>query len=169
MLAVTIAAALIYVTVQSSGALALGAACWDERLPRAGRNGSCVESGGGDSTFVEIKTPDEAEPDSDSGEGREPTLYTDQMVSDQSACSALGCGVNAQCLLRGGSPSCLCVDGFTELKTASPWVTTSSPADVSTQDHNSNSVESCPSSHESYCLYQGVCFYYPEMESYACK
>ncbi|XP_056295640.1 pro-epidermal growth factor isoform X2 [Pseudoliparis swirei] len=148
--------------------------------PAAASSGT-AESGGGDSTFVEIKTPattpDEAEPDSDSGdEGREPTLDADQMVSDQSACSALGCDVNAQCLLRGGSPSCLCLGGFTgdgqlcaELKTASPWVTTSSPADVATQDHNSNSVESCPSSHESYCLYQGVCFYFPEMESYACN
>uniref|UniRef100_A0A8C2X8Q0 Epidermal growth factor n=1 Tax=Cyclopterus lumpus TaxID=8103 RepID=A0A8C2X8Q0_CYCLU len=167
-----------------------------------------------DSTFTEnktpLKTPDEAEPDLDS----EPTLYTDKMVSDQSVCSALGCDVNAQCLLRAGSPSCLCLDGFTgdgqlcvemnecscrcaggiecerttgalfkalrgsgracniaimKLKTPSPWVTTGSPADVSTRHRDSNSVESCPSSHESYCLYQGVCFYFPEMESYACN
>lgn len=42
MLAATITAALIYFMVQSSGALALGTACWDERLSRAGRNSSCV-------------------------------------------------------------------------------------------------------------------------------
>lgn len=42
MLAATITAALIYFMVQSSGALALGTACWDERLSRAGRNNSCV-------------------------------------------------------------------------------------------------------------------------------
>lgn len=57
-----------------------------------------------------------------------------------------------------------------EQETASTWVmTTSSPADVTIRHHNGNSVESCPSTHESYCLYQGVCFYFPEMESYACK
>lgn len=42
MLTATITAALIYFIVQSSGALALGTACWDERLSRAGRNSSCV-------------------------------------------------------------------------------------------------------------------------------
>uniref|UniRef100_A0A8D3CZ80 Epidermal growth factor n=1 Tax=Scophthalmus maximus TaxID=52904 RepID=A0A8D3CZ80_SCOMX len=57
-----------------------------------------------------------------------------------------------------------------EQETASTWVmTTSSPADVTIRHHNGNSVESCPSTHESYCLYQGVCFYFPEMESYACN
>lgn len=42
MLAATVTAALIYFTVHNSGLLALGTACWDERLSRAGRNGSCV-------------------------------------------------------------------------------------------------------------------------------
>lgn len=46
MLAATITAALIYFMVQSSGALALGTACWDERLSRAGRNNSCVGESG---------------------------------------------------------------------------------------------------------------------------
>uniref|UniRef100_A0A3Q2YUJ3 Epidermal growth factor n=1 Tax=Hippocampus comes TaxID=109280 RepID=A0A3Q2YUJ3_HIPCM len=38
-----------------------------------------------------------------------------------------------------------------------------------TSSHPGNSVESCPSTHESYCLYQGICFYFPEVESYACN
>uniref|UniRef100_A0A8C7TGH5 Epidermal growth factor n=1 Tax=Oncorhynchus mykiss TaxID=8022 RepID=A0A8C7TGH5_ONCMY len=43
------------------------------------------------------------------------------------------------------------------------------PMDVTSQWLNTNTVESCPSSHDTYCLYEGVCFYFPEMESYACK
>ncbi|XP_034739439.1 pro-epidermal growth factor [Etheostoma cragini] len=153
----------------------------------------------------------------DSDVGSEPTLFTDKMVSDQNECYSLRCDVNAQCLLIAGSPTCLCLEGFTgdghmcvdideckqgthkcdkhaecqnalgkylckcrsgyhgngktcqELETTAPWVTTGSPADVTTQHHNSNSIENCPSTHESYCLYQGVCFYFPEMESYACN
>ncbi|XP_041800377.1 pro-epidermal growth factor [Chelmon rostratus] len=167
-------------------------------------------------TTPELST-DNAEVNLDSEVGSEPTLFTDKMVSDQNECYSLRCDVNAQCLLNAGSPSCLCVEGFTGdghlcvdideckqgthkcdnnaqcqntvgkylckcqagnhstgktcrcLETLSPWVTTGSPADVTTQHHNSNSVESCPSTHESYCLYQGVCFYFPEMESYACN
>ncbi|KAG8003818.1 Pro-epidermal growth factor, partial [Nibea albiflora] len=147
----------------------------------------------------------------------EPTLSTDTMVSDQNECYSLGCDVNAQCLMITGSPTCLCLEGFTgdgqlcvdideckqgthkcdknaecqntlgkylckcpagyhsngrtceAFQTTSPWSTTASPADVTTQHHNTNSIERCPSTHESYCLYQGVCFYFPEMESYACN
>ncbi|XP_045885734.1 pro-epidermal growth factor isoform X1 [Micropterus dolomieu] len=153
--------------------------------------------------------------DSDVGNG--PTLFTDKMVSDQNECYSFRCGINAQCLLNAGSPTCQCLEGFTgdgqlcvdideckqgmhkcdknaecqntlgkyfckcqagyqgngkicqELETTLPWVTTGSPADVTTRQQKSNSVESCPSTHESYCLYQGVCFYFPEMESYACN
>ncbi|XP_071391277.1 pro-epidermal growth factor [Centroberyx affinis] len=85
------------------------------------------------------------------------------------------CDKNAECQNTLGKYLCKCQAGYhgnghtcQELETTSPWVTTSSPADVKTR-HNSNSVESCPSTHESYCLYQGVCFYFPEMESYACN
>ncbi|XP_072252437.1 pro-epidermal growth factor [Leuresthes tenuis] len=149
--------------------------------------------------------------------GGEPALYTDQMISDQNECYSLRCDVKAQCLLDGGNPKCLCLEGFTgdgqicvdidecklgmhncdkhaecqntagkylckcltgyygngqtcqELETKSPWVTPRGPVDVTTWHPNSNSVEKCPSSHEAYCLYQGVCFYFPEMESYACN
>ena len=55
----------------------------------------------------------------------------------------------------------------TETQTKSALVTTRSPVDPTTRGQQS--VESCPSSHDSYCLYEGTCFYFPEMESYACK
>lgn len=34
-------------------------------------------------------------------------------LPDQHDCDSLGCDVNAQCLLNGGSPGCSCVEGFT--------------------------------------------------------
>ncbi|XP_034036848.1 pro-epidermal growth factor [Thalassophryne amazonica] len=55
------------------------------------------------------------------------------------------------------------------VKNRAPWATTSSHADVDMKLLNSNSLASCPSTHDSYCLYQGVCVYFPEMESYACN
>ncbi|KAI3351475.1 hypothetical protein L3Q82_020324 [Scortum barcoo] len=208
-------------------------------LPTDTSNGS-TESGDSKSnnlTSLKNKTlNDESTPLTDSDGGG---LFTDKMVSDQNECHSLRCDVNAQCLLNAGSPTCVCLEGFTgdgqlcegeylcsctlkvslgtvllllfkdideckqrthkcdknaecqntlgkylckcwtgyhgngkmcqELETTLPWLTTGSPADVTTRRHNSNSVESCPSSHESYCLYEGVCFYFPEMESYACN
>ncbi|XP_070693269.1 pro-epidermal growth factor [Pempheris klunzingeri] len=86
------------------------------------------------------------------------------------------CDKNAECQNTFGKYLCKCQTGYhgngktcQELETTSTWVTTGSPADVTTRHHGRNSVESCPSTHESYCLYQGVCFYFPEMESYACN
>ncbi|XP_058506572.1 pro-epidermal growth factor [Solea solea] len=89
------------------------------------------------------------------------------------------CNKNEECQNTLGKYLCKCRAGYhnngqtcQELQvtsSSSSWVTTSSPADVTSQHYDSNSFESCPSSHESYCLYQGVCFYFPEMESYACN
>ncbi|KAM7389104.1 hypothetical protein PAMP_023099 [Pampus punctatissimus] len=87
------------------------------------------------------------------------------------------CDKKAECQNTVGTYLCKCQAGYhgngqtcQEMETTPPWVTvTSSPADVNHRHPNSNSVESCPSTHESYCLYQGVCFYFPEMESYACN
>uniref|UniRef100_A0A3P9I8T1 Epidermal growth factor n=1 Tax=Oryzias latipes TaxID=8090 RepID=A0A3P9I8T1_ORYLA len=56
-----------------------------------------------------------------------------------------------------------------ELESPSSWMTTTSPVEDRNQHHNRSSAQRCPSSHEAYCLYQGVCFYYPEMEAYACN
>ncbi|XP_057705328.1 pro-epidermal growth factor [Corythoichthys intestinalis] len=98
----------------------------------------------------------------------EARMFTDKMVSDQHECYSAGsCGPNAKCRVIAGHPVCSCLEGFTgdghscvEMRIMPPLVTTSRPG---------NSVESCPSTHESYCLYQGACFYLPEVESYACN
>ncbi|CAB1325525.1 unnamed protein product [Coregonus sp. 'balchen'] len=86
------------------------------------------------------------------------------------------CDERAECVNTIGKYRCMCQAGYSgngqtcqELSTMSSWVTTSRPMDVTSQWVNTNTVESCPSSHETYCLYEGVCFYFPEMESYACK
>uniref|UniRef100_A0A3Q3JAL6 EGF-like domain-containing protein n=1 Tax=Monopterus albus TaxID=43700 RepID=A0A3Q3JAL6_MONAL len=75
------------------------------------------------------------------------------------------CNKNAECQNTLGSFLCKCRAGYS----SNGQTCRGDPADVSTQHHNSNSAESCPSTHESYCLYQGICFYFPEMESYACN
>ncbi|XP_061747755.1 pro-epidermal growth factor [Nerophis ophidion] len=106
----------------------------------------------------------------------EPRTFTDNMVSDTDECE-LGthnCDKNAECLNTGGDFLCKCQAGYhgngqtcQALHVTPTLVMTSRPADVKPQ--NSDSVESCPPTHESYCLYQGVCIYFPEMESYACN
>ncbi|XP_058653064.1 pro-epidermal growth factor isoform X2 [Onychostoma macrolepis] len=88
-----------------------------------------------------------------------------------------GCDVNAECLNAVGKYQCRCRPGFTgtgfscheEFKSASSWPSTGSPLDVTSPWQHNNAVQSCPSTHDSYCLYNGVCFYFPEMESYACN
>lgn len=87
------------------------------------------------------------------------------------------CDVNAECLNAVGKYQCRCRSGFTgtgfscqeELKGASSWPSTGSPLDVTSPWQHNNVVQSCPSTHDSYCLYDGVCFYFPEMETYACN
>ncbi|KAI2656900.1 Pro-epidermal growth factor [Labeo rohita] len=87
------------------------------------------------------------------------------------------CDENAECLNAVGKYQCRCRPGFTgtgfscheDFKGASSWPSTGSPLDVTSPWQHNNAVQSCPSTHDSYCLYDGVCFYFPEMESYACK
>ncbi|KAE8285591.1 Pro-epidermal growth factor [Larimichthys crocea] len=133
---------------------------------------------------------DKVEANLDTGVHSEPTLSTDTMVSDQNECYSLGCDVNAQCLMITGSPTCLCLEGFTGDgrlcvdidecqqgthkcdKNAECQNTLGKYLCKCPAGYHSNGracEESCPSTHESYCLYQGVCFYFPEMESYACN
>ncbi|XP_067312647.1 pro-epidermal growth factor [Pseudorasbora parva] len=88
-----------------------------------------------------------------------------------------GCDVNAECSNAVGTYQCRCQSGFAgtgfscqeEFKGASSWPSTGSPLDVTSPWQHNNVVQSCPSTHDSYCLYDGVCFYFPEMESYACN
>uniref|UniRef100_A0A672ZF71 Epidermal growth factor n=1 Tax=Sphaeramia orbicularis TaxID=375764 RepID=A0A672ZF71_9TELE len=86
------------------------------------------------------------------------------------------CDKNSDCQNTEGTYLCKCRAGYhgngqtcQEMETTPQWITPSGPTEVTPRHHNSNSAESCPSTHESYCLYQGVCFYFPEMESYACN
>uniref|UniRef100_A0A3P9JKQ0 Epidermal growth factor n=1 Tax=Oryzias latipes TaxID=8090 RepID=A0A3P9JKQ0_ORYLA len=100
-------------------------------------------------------------------------------------CLHLNGGCTQVCEIEEGLARCSCLpsyvlstDGKTcspvhgsdaELESPSSWMTTTSPVEDRNQHHNRSSAQRCPSSHEAYCLYQGVCFYYPEMEAYACN
>ncbi|KAF5898954.1 pro-epidermal growth factor [Clarias magur] len=44
-----------------------------------------------------------------------------------------------------------------------------SPLDVTTPWQRLDMMETCPSTHDSYCLNGALCFYFPEMETYACN
>ncbi|KAM4732701.1 pro-epidermal growth factor [Anableps anableps] len=86
------------------------------------------------------------------------------------------CDKHAECLNSAGEYLCRCQTGYYgnghkcyALETISSRVTSQSPMDVTTQHHNSNSAQKCPPSHDAYCLYHGVCLYFPEMDSYACN
>ncbi|XP_035983444.1 pro-epidermal growth factor isoform X3 [Fundulus heteroclitus] len=106
----------------------------------------------------------------------EAALFTEKMIADQNDCYSLHCAANAKCLLDAGKPSCLCGEGFTgdgqtcvALETPSPKATSESPVDATTRHHNSISAQKCPPSYDAYCLYQGVCVYFPQMDTYACN
>ncbi|XP_028815649.1 pro-epidermal growth factor isoform X3 [Denticeps clupeoides] len=101
-----------------------------------------------------------------------------QHCSDIDECrlSLHDCDRMAQCLNIEGSYQCRCPVGYTgngftcqELNTGPPGWSTARPPRQTTAWRNRNSVESCPSSHESYCLHGSMCFYFTEMESYACN
>nr|XP_023677952.1 pro-epidermal growth factor isoform X1 [Paramormyrops kingsleyae] len=102
------------------------------------------------------------------------TLATEKMVSDQD-CSSLLCPTHARCLQGAGSSTCQCLEGFISVgkqcveSPRASWVTTDTPADVTTQGQNRDRVENCPLSHETFCLNDGVCLYFPEIQSYACN
>ncbi|XP_035767039.1 pro-epidermal growth factor [Neolamprologus brichardi] len=85
------------------------------------------------------------------------------------------CDKNEECQNTAGKYYCKCLAGYysdgqtcQELESTSPWVTPGTSADVTTKRHNGN-AESCPAAYETYCLYHGVCFYFPELDSYACN
>ncbi|XP_036423801.1 pro-epidermal growth factor [Colossoma macropomum] len=86
------------------------------------------------------------------------------------------CDVNAECLNTQGHYECRCRDGYSgsgfnchaKSKDAPFRPTTSSTPDI-TSPWRRSGVESCPSSYDSYCLYNGICFYFPEMDSYGCN
>ncbi|XP_030650137.1 pro-epidermal growth factor [Chanos chanos] len=100
-----------------------------------------------------------------------------QLCVDECALDLHSCDVHAECLNMLGQYQCKCTTGYTgsgfscdiEDKDASSLMSTSSPSDVTSPWQHSNIVVSCPSTHDSYCMYDGVCFYFPEMESYACN
>uniref|UniRef100_A0A3B3ZJD4 EGF-like domain-containing protein n=1 Tax=Periophthalmus magnuspinnatus TaxID=409849 RepID=A0A3B3ZJD4_9GOBI len=81
------------------------------------------------------------------------------------------CDPNAECVNTVGSVLCRCHTGFIEdgTKCKGGSLKCYYGLSMTPGHHNNNVVERCPSSHESYCLYQGVCFYFPDMDSYACN
>ncbi|KAM6953133.1 pro-epidermal growth factor [Aplochiton taeniatus] len=88
------------------------------------------------------------------------------------------CDKKAECVNTFGRYHCKCLAGYSgnghtcqDLAQSALASTSSSPVsvDISAKGGRAKDIESCPASHDSYCLYQGICFYFPEMESYACN
>uniref|UniRef100_A0A3Q4HI28 Epidermal growth factor n=1 Tax=Neolamprologus brichardi TaxID=32507 RepID=A0A3Q4HI28_NEOBR len=94
-------------------------------------------------------------------------------VIDECNLGIHNCDKNEECQNTAGKYYCKCLAGYysdgqtCQLESTSPWVTPGTSADVTTKRHNGN-AESCPAAYETYCLYHGVCFYFPELDSYAC-
>uniref|UniRef100_A0AAY5K2B6 EGF-like domain-containing protein n=1 Tax=Esox lucius TaxID=8010 RepID=A0AAY5K2B6_ESOLU len=81
------------------------------------------------------------------------------------------CDQRAECVNTMGTYRCACPAGHI---TAGHTCQGSELQDDDKRCHgNAHHAQitdrSCPSSHDAYCFYEGVCFYLPEMESYACK
>uniref|UniRef100_A0A8C2CXW9 Epidermal growth factor n=1 Tax=Cyprinus carpio TaxID=7962 RepID=A0A8C2CXW9_CYPCA len=90
------------------------------------------------------------------------------VCTDVDECKAglADCSVSeAECVNTAGGYFCQCKTGFT----GDGQHCMGSPLDVTSPWQHNDAVQSCPSTHDSYCLYDGVCFYFPEMESYACN
>ncbi|MED6257968.1 hypothetical protein ATANTOWER_001186, partial [Ataeniobius toweri] len=86
------------------------------------------------------------------------------------------CDKHAECQNSAGKYLCRCQTGYYgngqkcyALESTSSKVTSQTPIDVTTRQHSSNSAERCPPSHDAFCLYHGVCVYFPQMDSYACN
>ncbi|XP_005467322.3 pro-epidermal growth factor [Oreochromis niloticus] len=95
---------------------------------------------------------------------------------DECTLGTYNCDKNEECQNTAGKYYCKCLAGYysdgqscQELEPTSPWVTPATSPDVTTKHHSRNAVESCPATHETYCLYHGVCYYFPELDSYACN
>ncbi|XP_036406633.1 pro-epidermal growth factor [Megalops cyprinoides] len=86
------------------------------------------------------------------------------------------CDNTGKCVNTEGAYQCKCDAGFrwtgftcqAEVMASTP-TGTRDPHHVTTQWQSNNVIESCPSSHDTYCLYDGSCFYFPEIQSYGCK
>ncbi|KAF4094118.1 hypothetical protein AMELA_G00009360 [Ameiurus melas] len=87
------------------------------------------------------------------------------------------CDVNAMCVNTLGGYECRCTAGSTgtgfgcsaEPSAAPSRTSSATPLDVTTPRLRGGLVEICPSTHDSYCLHNSVCFYFPEIEIYACN
>ncbi|XP_053362043.1 pro-epidermal growth factor [Clarias gariepinus] len=87
------------------------------------------------------------------------------------------CDVNAVCVNTLGGYYCRCGVGYTGTGFSCSAVragalsrpSSASPLDVTTPWQRLDMVETCPSTHDSYCLNGAACFYFPEMETYACN
>ncbi|KAJ8367595.1 hypothetical protein AAFF_G00314450 [Aldrovandia affinis] len=88
------------------------------------------------------------------------------------------CDRNGKCFNSVGSYQCRCPAGYSgtgfacqavSVHPLPPVAASGSPPPTTAQWQEDRTVERCPPSHDTYCLYEGVCFYFPEMESYGCN